>query len=190
MKSKFLKASAVVIMAVQPMLSGAATMTGSQIGTVYADHNVPLSVTAEAPVLLFAQNQNQSGNTNQNQNENQNQNQNQSGNANQNQNDNRTNDTPAALAAATADAVTKPNYACFYDSPSYMGGRFCVEPGNEATPAPAGWNDRISSIEIVGKARVNVCTDAGFAGTCEVFTASVDALPKNLNDSISSWKVE
>ena len=196
MKNKFLKAGVIAIVAIQPLLAGAAATPGSDIGAAYAGRDGTPATTPHVSALLVAQNQGQGGNqnSNANQNESQNQNQNENRNENRNQNDNRnrnrSEDAPAALAKATEQAILQPNYACFYEFPAFKGARFCAEPGDQATSSPAGWNDRISSIEIVGKVKVRVCTDADFTGTCRIFTASENALPKGLDDAISSWNVE
>jgi hypothetical protein len=203
MKNKFLTISAVVILAAQPILAGAATLLDAQPGADNAGKSLQLAPAGETSILLLAQQgqgqgqslgqsqgQSQSQSNNGSQSNNTNQNTNQNENRNRNRNENHGNVGPAALAAITAKAVMKADHTCFYDSPSLEGPKFCVEPGSEATSSPAGWNDRISSIEIVGKAKVRVCTDVDFSGTCEVYRASVSALPKNLDNAISSWSVE
>ncbi|AKI01028.1 Beta/Gamma crystallin [Hoeflea sp. IMCC20628] len=208
MSINLVKAGAVLVLALQPMAAGAATMAGWQMQAAHVGAVKVLVARAENGNLLLAQNQNQSqnnaenqnqtqsGNQNQNSTENQNQNQTQNSAENQNQNQsgnqnrNRNNDTEAGLATATAQAVMKASYACFYESPAFKGAKFCAETSDRATSSPAGWNDRISSIEIVGKVKVRVCTDADFSGTCKVYRSSQKALPKNLDDAISSWTVE
>jgi hypothetical protein len=71
--------------------------------------------------------------------------------------------------------------------------------GESYDSLPAGFNDRISSIRIVGRARVAVFNDDGFRGVSMGLKKSVDNLKrfrrqddpsKTWNDRISSIRVE
>lgn len=199
MKNKFLTIGAAVVLAAQPMLAGAAAVVDAQ--NVASNAGKSHSPASQNAILLLAQqgqgqgqgqgqSQGQSQNNAGSESNNTNQNTNQNENRNRNRNENHGNVGPAALAAITAKAVLAADHVCFYDAASLEGPKFCVVPGSEATSSPTGWNDRISSIEIVGKAKVRVCTDVDFSGTCEIYRESASALPKNLDNAISSWSVE
>lgn len=55
MKNKFLKIGAVVILAAQPILAGAATLLDAQTGADYAGKSSQPVPAGKAPVLLLAQ---------------------------------------------------------------------------------------------------------------------------------------
>lgn len=78
---------------------------------------------------------------------------------------------------------------CFYSSSNFRGDSFCAEPGDDANRMPRGWNDEISSIEVIGDAEVEVCTDTNFRGSCAIVDRDVSRLPSRYNDSISSYEV-
>lgn len=79
---------------------------------------------------------------------------------------------------------------CFFADVRFGGESFCVTSGQSLGQMPDGWNDRVSSIRITGNATVTVCADAGFAGACQAFSATTPQLPGDLNDAISSVRVQ
>lgn len=77
---------------------------------------------------------------------------------------------------------------CFYEHVNYGGASFCARPG-EALRALGSWNDRISSIRVLGNAEALVCEHVGFRGRCVVIDRSVRNLGVRGNDIISSIRV-
>lgn len=78
---------------------------------------------------------------------------------------------------------------CFYEDYGYSGRSFCARPG-ESDRRLRSWNDRISSIEVIGGASAVVCEDWGFRGRCARVNRSIRALRGPNNDAISSFRVE
>jgi hypothetical protein len=54
--------------------------------------------------------------------------------------------------------------ACFYRDPNFRGDYFCMERGMSYESLPPGFNDRITSIRIFGRAEVAIFNDSGFRG--------------------------
>lgn len=82
---------------------------------------------------------------------------------------------------------TKPKI-CFYEHANFGGNRACVNAGRNDNMLSGHWNDRISSIEIIGDASVTVCKHRNYRGRCETFDESVSFVGHRLNDEISSFK--
>ena len=91
------------------------------------------------------------------------------------------------------------NGACFYSDAGFRGDYFCMRRGESYDAMPAGFNDRISSIQIFGRARVVVFNDDGYRGINLVLNRSADNLKrfakqdnpgKSWNDRISSIRVD
>jgi hypothetical protein len=87
--------------------------------------------------------------------------------------------------------------ACFYTDADFEGNRYCVAAGDAATSMPLGFNDAISSIEIVGGASVTIFEDANFSGQATQISSSIRDLagarsPNGFrwNDAISSVRVQ
>lgn len=78
-------------------------------------------------------------------------------------------------------------YVCFYSDFDYRGSRFCARPG-DADRRLGSFNDRISSIRVIGDAQVKVCEDFNFNGRCAVLDRSRNLTGRN-NDIISSYRV-
>ena len=125
----------------------------------------------------------------QNQTENQNQNENRNQNRNQGPQDG-DGTGPGVGVILKEDAKELDSHACFYADRDFKGAVFCASEGGYSQFLPTGWNDRISSIEIVGSVTVEVCADPGYAGFCAEFTASTAVLPSELDDAISSWRIK
>jgi Peptidase inhibitor family I36 len=80
---------------------------------------------------------------------------------------------------------------CFFDDVDFRGQSFCVREGDTLDALPAGMNDRISSIRIIGRAEVIVFRDVRFSGPSARFATDVrDLRSQGWNDAISSARVE
>jgi len=80
--------------------------------------------------------------------------------------------------------------ACFYEDSDFRGDRFCVHAGDDVEVLPPGWNDRISSIRIFGRADVTLYRDGGFEGSRTRFENDVRNLRnEGWNDKVSSLRV-
>src|ERR1700723_231853 len=89
--------------------------------------------------------------------------------------------------------------ACFFSDANFGGEYFCMRRGESYDSLPAGFNDRISSIQVIGRARVAVFNDDGFRGVSLGLKRSVGNLKqfrrqddpsKTWNDRISSIRGE
>jgi hypothetical protein len=89
--------------------------------------------------------------------------------------------------------------ACFFSNSNFSGEYFCMRRGENYESMPPGFNDRISSIQIMGHARVIVFNDDDFRGINLGLKRSVGNLKairkqddpnKTWNDRISSIRVE
>jgi hypothetical protein len=77
---------------------------------------------------------------------------------------------------------------CFYEHANFGGNRACVKAGSKDNMLSGQWNDRISSIKIIGDAAVTVCKHKNYRGKCRTFDRSVSYVGNRLNDEISSFK--
>ena len=89
--------------------------------------------------------------------------------------------------------------ACFYSDANFGGEYFCMRRGEAYESLPAGFNDRISSIQIFGRVRVAIFNNENFSGTSLGLKRSVDNLKRvrrqddpshTWNDRVSSIRVE
>lgn len=98
----------------------------------------------------------------------------------------------AAASVANAQGGPSPrNGACFYEDTNYRGRVFCVESGDSLDSMPAGANDRVSSIQLFGRADVRVYRDTRFRGESLRVRSSVrDLEDENFDDAISSIRIE
>ena len=80
---------------------------------------------------------------------------------------------------------------CFFADPNFGGVSACYTPGesdnNMAITGP-GYDNNISSIKFTGGAKVKVCTDAFFAGTCATLTSDKPFLG-GYDNTVSSFQV-
>jgi hypothetical protein len=102
----------------------------------------------------------------------------------------------AMLAGASASAQSweggpMPRQgACFYQDINFRGQYFCVAAGDNLDAMPAGTNDRVSSIRVLGRAEVTVYKDPRFRGESLRFEANAGDLQReHFNDLISSVQV-
>jgi hypothetical protein len=75
---------------------------------------------------------------------------------------------------------------CFYTDANYMGEEFCFN-GNENRSNVGGYNDKISSIRIIGNTEVTIYQDSNFGGSRQTITQNTPHLG-NWNDRISSFQ--
>lgn len=76
---------------------------------------------------------------------------------------------------------------CFYTGANFTGGHFCTKAGTGAHQLTKAWNNKISSIEIVGSATVKVCSEGSMNGNCIAIGSSRSSLV-SLNKDISSFQ--
>ncbi len=63
--------------------------------------------------------------------------------------------------------------ACFYTNQNFGGNHFCVRAGDRLNKLPGNFGDNISSIQVFGRARVQVFDDRDYRGPNYVFRDSV-----------------
>jgi hypothetical protein len=66
--------------------------------------------------------------------------------------------------------------ACFFKDAAYKGDRFCVKRGDRLDHLPEQFGDNISSIRLLGGARVIVFNDRHFTGGSQQLNSSVGDL--------------
>ena len=98
----------------------------------------------------------------------------------------------AAASAANAQGGPSPrNGACFYEDTNYRGRSFCVGSGDNLDAMPSGANDRVSSIQVFGRADIRVYRDTRFRGESLRVRSSIrDLEDENFDDAISSVRIE
>ncbi len=86
--------------------------------------------------------------------------------------------------------VTPPvgDEACFYTNSGFGGQHFCYAPGTMNSLASA-FNNKISSIDLHGNAKVVICEKPNLKGFCRIGNNDEPALGSFLNDRISSLQV-
>jgi hypothetical protein len=78
--------------------------------------------------------------------------------------------------------------ACFFDGPNFTGDSFCRNVGIYPT-LPAAANDRITSVQLEGNAKVRLCEDTNMGPYCRDLTTSENQLGAYLNNKVSSLRV-
>jgi hypothetical protein len=78
--------------------------------------------------------------------------------------------------------------ACFYEDADFRGQYFCVPRGGTYTSLPRGFNDRISSIRILGSG-VRIYQDREFHGRSRNIDRDVANLRGDWRDTVSSIRV-
>lgn len=77
---------------------------------------------------------------------------------------------------------------CFYKGTNYTGSSFCVEPGSNEHLLSNSWNNKISSIKVMGGAHVQVCKNWNYSGSCTVYNSNKNNLNAgHFNNRISSY---
>ncbi|HTM77991.1 MAG TPA: peptidase inhibitor family I36 protein [Devosia sp.] len=79
--------------------------------------------------------------------------------------------------------------ACFYSNTDFRGASFCVGRGESYDYLPGNWDNRIRSVEIFGRARVDLCRDENLEGACVTLRSSQSRLPNQLDRRGSSLEV-
>jgi hypothetical protein len=77
---------------------------------------------------------------------------------------------------------------CFYTMANFRGAHFCSKAGTLSPQLSRRWNDRISSIRVIGPASAMVCSESRLNGQCITIGSSRTFL-MSLDDSISSFHV-
>ena len=80
------------------------------------------------------------------------------------------------------------NGACFYTNSEYRGESFCLDSNERVSSVGGHYNDRISSIQIFGRARVTIYKHANYGGSHRTYTDDAPHLG-NLNDEITAIEV-
>jgi hypothetical protein len=65
---------------------------------------------------------------------------------------------------------------CFFKDAGFSGDRFCVKGGDRLDHLPGNFGDNISSVKLLGGARVVVFNDRNFSGGSQEFEASIQDL--------------
>lgn len=84
--------------------------------------------------------------------------------------------------------VYQPAEACFYSERNFGGSSFCLEVG-ESLNSFRTWDNRIRSVEISGRATVDLCSDRNFYGNCVTIRSNTARLPSQLDRRASSVEV-
>jgi hypothetical protein len=79
--------------------------------------------------------------------------------------------------------------ACFYSATNFRGDSFCVDRGQSYAYLPDDWDDTIRSVEIFGRARVDLCRDEDMEGACATLRSSQSRLPNQIDRRVSSLEV-
>lgn len=79
--------------------------------------------------------------------------------------------------------------ACFYSRTNFRGDSFCLERGDRIRDLPRQWDQRIRSVEVFGRARVDLCRGEFLQGTCLKLRSSRTRLPFRFDSKASSLEV-
>lgn len=79
--------------------------------------------------------------------------------------------------------------ACFFSERNFRGSSFCLSVGDSYERMPRGWNDVVRSVQVYGRARVDLCSDTGFYGNCVTVRSDQSRLPSGIDRRISSVDV-
>lgn len=79
--------------------------------------------------------------------------------------------------------------ACFFSERNFRGSSFCVSVGDSYERMPRGWNDVVRSVQVFGRARVDLCSDNGFYGNCVTVRSDQSRLPSGIDRRVSSVDV-
>ncbi len=105
----------------------------------------------------------------------------------------------AALAAfmsvfgAVVKNITTPPPAptskvCFYNGINYTGANFCVNAGSNNNKLVGFWNNRISSLKVMGGANVTLCQNWYYGGFCKTYSTNKPSLGIIMNNKASSFQ--
>ena len=79
--------------------------------------------------------------------------------------------------------------ACFYAERNFRGPSFCVDESDSISRLPRNWNDRIRSVEVFGRVEVELCSDAGFYGSCVTLRSDAARLPSGIDRRVTAIDV-
>jgi len=79
--------------------------------------------------------------------------------------------------------------ACFYSGTNFRGDSFCVMSGDSFEYLPEEWDNEIRSVEVTGRARVDLCRDENYEGACATIRSSQSRLPSQIDRRVSSLEV-
>lgn len=88
----------------------------------------------------------------------------------------------------TPPPVYRDSGACFYSERNFRGDSFCLDRGDSYDRLPRNLG-RIRSVEVFGRARVELCSDSGFYGTCATLRSDASRMPPALDRRVSSVEV-
>lgn len=89
-----------------------------------------------------------------------------------------------------APPMPQVSQACFYSGSNYSGNQYCLNAGTDVSFVGPQWNDRISSVRIIGNASVTMCQHTNYGGYCRTTGNDEPALGPWLNDEVSSLSVQ
>ncbi len=78
--------------------------------------------------------------------------------------------------------------ACFYSERNFRGSSFCVDEGDSYSRL-RNWDNKIRSVEVFGGARVDLCTDSNYRGSCVTLRRDASRLPAEIDRKTSSVDV-
>ncbi len=99
---------------------------------------------------------------------------------------------PSFSISVGAGSITPPNpvqaKVCFYRNQNYRGSSFCVAPGTSNNALMAPWNHSISSVRVFGGAKVQLCRNWNYSGSCVVYNTNRAHFPHAFNNKTSSYQ--
>ena len=78
--------------------------------------------------------------------------------------------------------------ACFFSERNFRGASFCVDAGDSYSRL-RNWDKAIRSVQVFGRASVDLCTDYNFYGNCVTVRRDTGRLPAQLDRRASSLEV-
>ena len=78
--------------------------------------------------------------------------------------------------------------ACFYSGRNFTGASVCLDEGDSYSRL-RNWDNRIRSVEVFGGARVDMCTDANFYGSCVTIRNDTSRLPSAIDRRVTSLEI-
>jgi len=95
-----------------------------------------------------------------------------------------------SFASAQWNSTAPRDGACFYTGYNFTGESFCMASGQSANAVPSNFNDRIRSIRVFGRARVQFYNAANFGGPSESTSRDIRDLRalRLAGDSSRNWE--
>jgi len=78
--------------------------------------------------------------------------------------------------------------ACVYTGINFTGNEFCHGPATYNSLS-GSFNDKISSVELFGNAKIKLCRNTNLGGTCRTYTSDNANLPSIIDNRASSMKI-